>query len=234
MNTKLRALVAGEIGTPQVEDVINELVGIAQRTDHIKVANKSGGNFTKGTLVSFDGYDITLGAVTVVKADASPSRLCDAVLSEAILNNAAGIAYTAGVVGGLACDWAVGTKVYLSETAGEFSNVVPSDPGDAVQVVGVVTVRHASAGSILFFPGAAAPGSMAGAYMLPATGIPSTDMTAAVQLSLGKADSALQVALTVPAANVPDSAELTNPTTAEFNALLSALKVVGLMVADTP
>lgn len=34
------------------------------------------------------------------------------------------------------------------------------------------------------------------------------------------------------AANIPDSTEETNPTTAQFNALLAALKAAGLMVAD--
>jgi hypothetical protein len=36
------------------------------------------------------------------------------------------------------------------------------------------------------------------------------------------------------AANVPQSTEVTNPTVTEFNALLTALKTVGLMVADVP
>jgi hypothetical protein len=34
------------------------------------------------------------------------------------------------------------------------------------------------------------------------------------------------------AANIPDSTEETSPTTAQFNALLAALKAAGLMVAD--
>lgn len=34
------------------------------------------------------------------------------------------------------------------------------------------------------------------------------------------------------AANIPDSTEATSPTTAQFNALLAALKAAGLMVAD--
>jgi len=235
MNSKLRPLISGELETPAITNIINELVGVAQRTGHIKVANKTGGTLVAGTLVAFDGYDATLAAVTVVTADARPSRLCDVVLSESIQTNHAGIAYTAGVVGGLVADVAVGTKVYLSAVAGEFAFTAPATAGDAVQVVGVVTVRHATAGSILFFPGAAAPGSIEDAYVLPATGIPATDLAAAVQLSLGKADSALQAALTSPAANQEDSvaAEIAG-LVADFNTLLASLKTAGLMVADTP
>jgi hypothetical protein len=160
MNSKLRPIVGGELQTPAVANIINELVGIAQRTGHVRVANKTGGTLAAGTLVAFDGYDATLAALTVVKADARPPRLADAVLSESVLTDHAGVAYAAGVVGGLAADWAVGTKVYLSPTAGAFTNTAPSTAGDGVQVVGVVSVRHASAGSILFFPGVSGAGSI--------------------------------------------------------------------------
>jgi hypothetical protein len=92
-------------------------------------------------------------------------QLADLVLSEDILNNAAGIAYGAGVVTGIAADQPVGTKVFLS-TAGGRVYSAPGGAGTAVQTVGVVTTRHASAGAIDFFPGdhvvaAAATGDIA-------------------------------------------------------------------------
>jgi hypothetical protein len=223
MNSKLRPLVAGELETPAVTNIINELVGIAQRTGHIKVANKTGGPLVYGTPVAFDGYDVTLAAITVVKADARPPRLCDAVLSETIQTDHAGIAYRAGVVGGLVADVVVGTKVYLSAVAGEFAFTAPDTAGDAVQLIGVVTVRHATAASILFFPGVAALGSLADAYIKPADGIPSTDLTLYCQQRLA-----------AQATNVPQSTEETTPTVTEYNALLTALKGAGLMVADIP
>jgi hypothetical protein len=121
-------------------------------------------------------------APTVVAADANVSG-AQAVLSEVIANNAAGIAYTCGVVTGLntAGAPAVGSAAYLSETTGEFAWSAPSDPGDIVQVIGYCTVKDASAGAILFYFSAAGGGSVEGAYVKPVGGIPSTDLTAAIQ-----------------------------------------------------
>jgi hypothetical protein len=213
MNTKLRHLSMGEVGTGELEALINELVGIAQRAAHIKVANKTGGNFAKGTLVAFSGYDATLACPTVVKADANTGPVAaQLVLSEAIVDGSTGIAYTAGVVTGLVADVAVGTKVYLSETPGGCAFTAPADSGDLVQAVGYVTLRHASAGAILFFISAAGGGgaSVEGAYTKPATGIPESDMAAGVQTSLGLADTATQPAdisgfYTAPADGIPQT-----------------------------
>lgn len=46
-------------------------------------------------------------------------------------------------------------------------------------------------------------------------------------------DGTTWVSIKAPAANQPDSVEMTNPTVAEFNVLLAALKSAGLMMADT-
>lgn len=264
MNTKLQTF-NGEIGTPEFQAAINELVGIAQRAGHVKVANKTGGTLAAGTLVAINGYDATLAAPTVAKADASTATPAVFVLSEAILNNAAGIGYAAGVVGGLNTSGAsaVGAAAYLSESvAGGFQWSAPTTPGYIVQVVGRVTEKSETAGIITFYLGSAsvissetmvpadgsvnndkldtdvkvgslatlttdvitsvveainevdghadaaqgaaeaaqstadgAAGVAAAAYVLPVDGIPSTDMTAAVQTALGKADTALQVGL---------------------------------------
>ncbi|MHB8867438.1 MAG: hypothetical protein ACYC6T_08025 [Thermoleophilia bacterium] len=194
MNTKLRSILGGEMGTPALTAILNELVGIAQRQGHITVANKSGQPMVAGDLVAFDGYDATLGAPTVVLADASTASLADVVLSEAIANDAAGVAYAAGVIGGLDTSGAgaVGSKVYLSETTpGGFTYVAPTGAGEAVQHLGVVTIKHASTGAVLFFPGAAAILADPGSYTLPPAGMPAVDMAAAVQASLALADGAV-------------------------------------------
>jgi len=122
----------------------------------LTVANKTGGALTKGTLVYFSGYDTTLAAPSVTKADAdSPASIATLVLAEDIANDASGIAEGEGVVAGLDTSSysAVGSLVYLSGTAGETTPTAPTAADDVVQIVGVVKVKHASTGSIYFFPG---------------------------------------------------------------------------------
>ncbi|MBN1629681.1 MAG: hypothetical protein JW990_07955, partial [Thermoleophilia bacterium] len=91
MNTKLTAL-AGELGTPEFQAAFNELVGIAQRSEHVKVYNGTGGTLAKGTLVAVTGYDATSGALSVAVAS-QVSRPAIGVLSEAVTNESTGIAY---------------------------------------------------------------------------------------------------------------------------------------------
>lgn len=122
---------------------------------NVTVANKTGGPLTKGTLVYVSGYDTTLGAPSVTKADADTNgKISELVLSANIANDAAGVAYTQGAVTGIDTSGAsaVGSIAYLSCTAGEFAWSAPASADDVVQVVGVCKVKNASTGSIYFFP----------------------------------------------------------------------------------
>lgn len=231
MNTKLKALANGDVGTSEVEAILNELIGIAQRGAHVKVANKTGGPLAKGTLVALTGYDATLAAPTVVKADANTGPVpAQAILSELIADGGAGIAYTCGVVTGLDTSGAsaVGSKAYLGETPGAFAWAAPSDPGDVVQVVGFCTVKSDTAGALLFWLSAASGGVVEGAYVKPATGIPSTDMTTAVQTSLGLADSAYQL----PVGGIPVSDMETDAQTAFALAAQAIVAIGGLFLVS--
>jgi len=151
MNSKLTSIRRGDIGSARMQQILNELIAIAQRTGHVKVANKTVATLTKGTLVLIDGYDATLAAPTVVAADAD-SGGAQFVLSEDIATDAAGIAYSGGWVDGLDTSGAsaVGSKAYLSTDAGGFTWTAPSGAGDFVQVVGVCAVKNATTGAIVF------------------------------------------------------------------------------------
>lgn len=231
-------------GTPisATPDQINAL------GSRILVANKTGAPLTAGALVYINGYDTTLAAPTVAKADASNvDTLAQYVLPEAIANNTSGYAeieYTTTALDtSLAA--AVGSAVYLSVSApGSWQLTVPTGADQSSQIVGVVKVKSATVGEIRFFPGKThllrigtsdlqdevitdakmaddvkvgslallttdvatslqaainevdshadtAQGAADAKYTKPVGGIPSSDMDATVQASLGKADAAI-------------------------------------------
>ncbi len=122
----------------------------------LTVANKTGGTLTKGTLVYISGYDTTLGAPSVTKADAdAATSIATHVITEDILNDASGTADGEATITGLNTSSysAVGSLVYLSGTAGGITPTAPTAADDVNQIVGVVKVKDASVGSVFFFPG---------------------------------------------------------------------------------
>jgi hypothetical protein len=151
MNSKLQALVGGEVGTPEYQALINELISLAQRTGHVKVTQTQSASFGPGTLVAVDSYDATLGCLKVVKADAASGIPAQFVMSETLLTGGVGIAYSGGVVGGMntSAASAVGSKMYLGAAGGGVW-AVDVVTGHVNQKVGVVTVKHASSGAVAF------------------------------------------------------------------------------------
>lgn len=159
------------------------------------VANKSGGNFTKGMLVYISGYDATSGYPIVAKADADAPIAADLVLIEDIDNGDTGQAATVAVIGDLNTNaYTVSDIVYLSTTAGGFSTV-PTTPDTVIkQKVGVVQVKSATVGEIRFFPGKKIMvyQGVNDAYVKPTNGIPATDLATGVQSNLTAAGTAYQ------------------------------------------
>lgn len=183
MNTKLQAFPTGLFATPEVADVLNELIGIAQRGAHIRAVNTTAGTLTKGTLVSVAGYDTDDAAAQMFLANRSTGAWATHVLSEDTAAGAVGIVYAVGVVTGLDTSAAtdVGYGVYLG-LAGAFEWAGPSQAGEISQWVGAVTVKDALAGAIWFnFASQAAVPIVAGAYWIPETGIPASDLAQTVQ-----------------------------------------------------
>lgn len=115
------------------------------------------GAIAAGDLVYPSGYDATSGKIKVSKADAdgtNPAKVAWFVAPAAISDGAAGTVVGMYELTGqnTSSATAVGNPVYLSTTAGGWSLAAPTTGGAAIQQVGVVTVKDASAGKVLLMP----------------------------------------------------------------------------------
>lgn len=145
------AVISGVAGDPGL--VGGGTSGSVTLSRGLAVRNETGGTLVKGTLVYISGY--ANSNYLVSKADANgAATLATFVLSADLNNNSNGTAYGVQVVTGINTDGAaaIGSPLYLSETAGEFTATAPTNSNADVQIVGRVIVKHASTGSALFFP----------------------------------------------------------------------------------
>ena len=122
----------------------------------VKVRNASGGTIGADSLIYFSGTysDGTNNYPTIGKAVAASSAgstyLAQGVTTESIANNADGtvaLFYEADNLNTSASS-AAGAPVYLSSVAGAYTFTEPTS--EFTQVVGIVTVDHASTGRIIF------------------------------------------------------------------------------------
>lgn len=119
----------------------------------LSVRNETGGTLTKGTLVYVSGYANSNYLVAKADANAATTR-ATLVLAADLDNNTNGTAYGVQVVTNINTDAvaAAGDPLYLSETAGQYTSVAPTNSNADVQMVGRVIVKNATTGSALFFP----------------------------------------------------------------------------------
>jgi hypothetical protein len=120
-----------------------------------RVKNETGGTLTNGTIVYING--VSGEKYTVAKADASTEALSAATIgfiTEDIAHNALGHVTTFGQVRGSAAQpidtsaFSSGDVLYLSETAGAFTNVKPASPAHMV-VLGRVGISSSTGGAVL-------------------------------------------------------------------------------------
>ena len=120
------------------------------------IAVVAGEAITAGNLVYISGYDATTGKVKVSKADADAAGKQAAlfIAPANIADTAEGVVVGSFELTGQNTDavTAVGDPIYLSTTAGGWTKDAPTGGGHSVQQVGVVTVKNATTGKILFFP----------------------------------------------------------------------------------
>jgi hypothetical protein len=117
------------------------------------VYNGTGSSIAAGKLIYRNGWNATYNCFTVALADADVSGAqAELVATEAIANGATGAASTAYELTGqnTSAASAVGDPVYLDTTAGGWTLTAPTGSDDVVQVVGRVSVDHASTGKIRF------------------------------------------------------------------------------------
>lgn len=116
----------------------------------VNVYNGTGGTLAAGTLVYAIGYDATSGYISVAKADAGGALPASYVLRAAILDTATGTAHRTYTLTGVdtSAASAVGSPVYLSDTAGGWTLSAPTGASN-VQIVGQVSI-DAVAGAIAF------------------------------------------------------------------------------------
>lgn len=120
-----------------------------------RVKNETGGTLLNGTVVFINGT--SGGKFTVTKADASTEELSETtigVVTEDIAHNGLGHVTTFGLVRGSVAQpidtsgMTPGDDLYLSETAGEWTDSKPASPAHATKV-GTVGTISATVGTIL-------------------------------------------------------------------------------------
>lgn len=113
--------------------------------------NDTGSAMALGDVVYISGFGTSHPEITLADADASGASPAFGVVVEAIADGSSGNVAILGEVSGLdTSSYAVNAILYLSATAGDFTDTQPST-GDT-QPVARVLRSHASLGEILLFP----------------------------------------------------------------------------------
>lgn len=120
----------------------------------IKVINKTGSSIAADKLVAITGFDVTSGRPKVVLADADVAGHEDIYVSPAaIANGAEGYVYKGYVSNNnlnTSAVTTVGDPVYLSTTAGAFTETAPTGSNAIVVPVGFVMVKSSTLGKIFW------------------------------------------------------------------------------------
>lgn len=120
------------------------------------VAYSPAQNVTAGELLYISGWDATNGRFKMNKADADaadPAKPALFIAAASALQDAAAVAVGRYTLTGQNTNAAtVGDPVYLSTTAGGWALTAPDGAGFCIQQVGVVSVKSATVGEIVFFP----------------------------------------------------------------------------------
>lgn len=141
---------AGKIGELWTNSI---KVNTHQGNYALDIINKTGGEIAKGTLLYISGYDATSGRWTIAKADADAMLAASFIATGVIAINGQARVEKALTLTGLNTSGysAVGDPVYLDyTTAGGYRSAAPTGADQLVQIVGMVTVKHASTGIIKF------------------------------------------------------------------------------------
>lgn len=110
------------------------------------IINDSGSDLFNGQVVKV--VDNVGDFSTIDLAEAADGASTLGMLTEDVLNGGSGKVTTFGPVHGLnTIDYPVGTLLYLSDTPGEYTDVIPNSPSHQIQI-GQVRRQHATLGTI--------------------------------------------------------------------------------------
>jgi len=200
------------ISDAEIGDIADNTITQAKVGDKVGgkllIYNDTGAQLDAGTLVAVSSYDSTNG-ITVVKADANNSLQATHVVGADIADTDTGYVYQNYTVTALNTDSfsAIGDALYLSETAGEYTDTAPTAANSLEQLVGVVKVKSATVGEIQF---SIQPASKIGSNELQAESVDSDNYVDGsvdnVHLSAPKVVFAQE---TIPVASFTDNLDAT-------------------------
>ena len=136
-------------GIPKAVLNANVTIGLGQESI-ITVKNATGSTITKGTVVYINGAQGQMPTIALADADTElTSSKTFGFAAEQILNDAEGFVVTEGVLRGVNTDtFTEGGAIWLSSTAGQYTQTIPEEPAHAV-FLGYAIKAHASAGEVI-------------------------------------------------------------------------------------
>lgn len=136
-------------GVPKAILNANVTVGVNQELI-LKVKNATGTTITKGSVVYINGAQGQNPTIALANATTEgTSSKTFGFTAEAIVDGAEGFLIAEGIFRGANTDGLVeGDPIYLSTTAGQYTQTIPAEPAHSV-FLGYVVKAHASAGEII-------------------------------------------------------------------------------------
>jgi len=136
-------------GIPKAILNANVTIGLGQESV-ITVKNATGNTITKGTVVYINGAQGQMPTIDLADADTeATSSKTFGFAAEQILNDAEGFIVTEGVLRGVnTAGFTEGGAIWLSSTAGQYTQTIPAEPAHSV-FLGYAVKAHASAGEVI-------------------------------------------------------------------------------------
>ena len=127
----------------------NVTIGLGQESV-ITVKNNTGSTISKGTVVYINGAQGQMPTVALADADTeATSSKTFGFAAESIANDAEGFVVTEGVLRGVnTSGFTEGGSIWLSSTAGQYTQTIPAEPAHSV-FLGYAVKAHASAGEVI-------------------------------------------------------------------------------------
>ena len=136
-------------GVPKAILNANVTIGVGQE-QILKVKNATGSTLSKGSVVYINGAQGQNPTVALADADAEgTSSKTFGFVAEAILDTEEGFVITEGIIRGVNTDgFTEGNPVWLSSTAGGYTQTMPAEPAHSV-FLGYAVKAHLTAGEII-------------------------------------------------------------------------------------